>query len=442
MKKSIYRVSLFLTILTVGLCVSASAQDKVDDNTVIRVLQAEFPKLEAEQIDVTFIKHLDRRVKVNLRIRGAQAILYLTWQRSRSGYRWWFEDSAEKSLIVLEKTSQSLMDLKEEGVEAPGARDDAVGQRDEPTGEKSKKPAEKTAERLDVIEVRKEAPPVEEKKPEARPEEKSGPVKADEKKPEPAVEPVKKEEVKSEPAEAKEQPPAQPAEEKSDAKPAETPAKAEPERKETPAETVPEKSEPEPGEKPVEPARSEPEAKSEEPLEKPAGEEAVPTPEQPVENAAESAFVPPELATSIDGTPREFLTSLILTIGRGFDDKYAMFLLRPTEMQGEVKERDYNSGVERWKDQFAAVHEELKKAEKVAITKIVLQRPQTVEIERATLTALNNRIRNVDAVYTYVKINLIIDGSPAYLAIGGILHTDNGWRLGGRVELVRQISIQ
>jgi hypothetical protein len=208
-----------------------------------------------------------------------------------------------------------------------------------------------------------------------------------------------------------------------DAKPAADPVAVKP------AEKSVEKPAPEPRELPPAPA--------------PLREKSVPVAaEGETPGEAESPFVPIELATGPDGTAREFIATMVMVLGKGEQDKYAHFLLRPGEMAVEVKEQDFRRGVELWMDQFASVHLELRKATHIGLGRIVLQKPQTSEIERATLASLNRRIRAVDQVYTYVKINLTLDDQPAYISIGGLMHTETGWRIGGRVELVRQVSIQ
>lgn len=152
--------------------------------------------------------------------------------------------------------------------------------------------------------------------------------------------------------------------------------------------------------------------------------------------------VPVELATGPEGTSKEFIITLVDYLTEGREGEYRNFLIRPSEMAIEVDERDFNRGVDLWLQQFNNIHESLGEAENVTIRQIILQRARTNEIERATLDALRKRISGVNKVFTYVKVNLLIDGEPAYISIGGLMQTDNGWRIGGRISFTQQLSLQ
>lgn len=375
------------------------AQEKLDESTIVGIVQSALPEVKAAEIQINMIKRLSSRTKVNLEIKGGNAILYLTWQRHRTGARWWFEKDAENSLVLLSSTSGTA---RREG-SAPG--------KDEP-------PAEQP--RTETIEP--SAPPAQEKPAETAPP--------------PASE---KPAMKSEPKTAEPQPvAAEPMAKQS--KPVEKPA-AESMPKPEPAREQPKEKQEQPAE--VKPVQAEPRSEPKElpPQPAPVREAAVPTAEEPAAEG-DSPFVPIELATGSEGTPREFIATLVMVLGKGQQEYYTRFLLRPAEMAVEVKEQDFQRGVQLWTDQFSEIHQELRKASHVGLGRITLQKPQTAEIERATLSSLNRRIRSVDQVYTYVKINLTLDDQPAYISIGGLLHTDSGWRIGGRVELVRQVSLQ
>jgi hypothetical protein len=126
----------------------------------------------------------------------------------------------------------------------------------------------------------------------------------------------------------------------------------------------------------------------------------------------------------------------------GNEENYKAFMLRQEEMAMDVDERDFDRGVELWIEQFRKIHKSLANAKNVTVRQIILQRARTNEIERATIASLRKRISSVDQVFTYVKINLLLDNEPAYISIGGLMHTEGGWRIGGRVSFTQQLSLR
>ena len=444
---------LLITILPAG------AQDKLDKNGIKRIMMTAFPELKEQDINISMIKRLNTRTKVNLEVEGQSAILYLKWQRHRNGARWWFERDAKRSLVYLGKakaksrttaakrTSDSKAKLAaakpESRVETvkldrkTGDVPAAVEQKSKPAETpkpSEKKPVEKAETQQNVVENK-----VEKKAPEKPP------------KPEAVVKTEKAEPAKAEPkpADTREQMPAEQtatkketepekpaASEVAKEKPVETKKAADPEQQKverSKAEPVKE-AEPTPAETRIDTAPvTEPAAKQKQPAMDAMAAEPTPKP---------TPFVPVEVATGPLGTTTEFLASLVVTIRQGDNDQYENYLFRPSEMADDIQERDFQRGVSSWVGQMADIHERMKSVTNVSINKVILQRPQTEELEQITLTNLRTRIKSVDRVYTYVKINLTLDGRPAYISIGGLIRTDSGWRIGGKLDFVRQMSIQ
>ena len=152
--------------------------------------------------------------------------------------------------------------------------------------------------------------------------------------------------------------------------------------------------------------------------------------------------VPVALATGPEGTSKEFIVTLVSHLIDGNEAGYPSFLLRQEEMAMEVDKRDFDRGVELWTDQLRKIHKSLAAAKNVTVRQIILQRARTNEIERATIASLRKRISNVNKVFTYVKVNLLLDNEPAYISIGGLMQTDGGWRIGGRISFTQQLSLK
>ena len=338
------RTVLIAALALSGLVAGAHAQEseELKPEVVVRVIQSAFPDISAEEIDVKMIKRLTSRVKVNLEIEDRNAILYLTWQRSRTGPRWWFEHDPERSLVYLSKTTGSARDSS-----ARVAANIVAPKTDEPVPET----------RTETLEVEAEA--VREAEPE---------------------EPV--EEVKSAP------------EQEAEAQPTEA-EKPQPEETDVAAEV-----------------------------------------EDVVEEAEPVSSVSVSLAVGPTATSRQFLYALVSSIAEGERERYPGFLLRISEVISRVNEEQFSATVDSWILQCQGIHEALEGFDKIEVKQIILQRAQSGKEEKAMLYRLRQMVPTVKEAFTYVKINLLLDGRPAYISIRGLMRIEDGWRIGGRIELV------
>lgn len=373
---------------------SALAQDAVNENTIFGVLHSVYPELKSEDIEIKMIKHLNSRTKVNLDIEGKNAILYLKWRRYRNNYRWWFERDAEQSLVFLSKTTTFA---REVNVHTLGAdsRETADAVANVTGGDKAAAVTEAKVEKQKSAEGEKT---------EAA-----------------AVAPAKSETASAEKPETPVQPEVIPPAQKVD-KPetAKLPESSElPGKSDKPGqEEIPEKTE-EPGQ-----------------LETAAEPDMTDIPPEA------TPVLPVEIATGPEAQVSEFLITLVATIGRGEEESYEKFLLRKEEMTGSIEDEDYRGAVNRWKGQFEAIHGKLAEAGQFEIRKINLDRPQTYQIERATIQELSRKIVSVRQVYSGARIEMLMNGKEVYVRVGGLIRTDGGWRIGGLVELVEPLAFR
>jgi hypothetical protein len=338
---SLRQVALaLLIILAAAGCARLAAQEEkpITPDVVVSVLQEAFPELATGDIQVKMLKRLTSRVKVNLDIKGSNAILYLTWQRRGSGYQWWFEYDPNRSLVYLSKTTRSA---------SQAARKREAVQSSAQQGEQ--------AARTETVEVGLEA---------------------------------RKEGSESE-------------------------AKAEPEQQ---AET---------GEATTEVAKA------------PASESAE---AQPDVESTEFEIPPVESAVTQGATSKQFLAALVGVLVRGDEKSYTRFLLRPDEIAEEIESGRIDNLFDIWREQCANVHDSLKDVKKIEISKMVLQRARSEEVESATIERLRRTVPTIREIFTDVKIDLLVDGQAAYIEIGGLMRIDTGWRVGGRMEFVKQAS--
>jgi hypothetical protein len=334
-------VLFFLTAVG-GARLAAQEEQPVTREIVISVLQEAFPNLGKDDIEVKLLKRLTSRVKVNLDIKGVNAILYLTWQRRGNSYQWWFEYNPERSLVYLSKTTGSAREVEKKPASAEPAA--------EPIGETAR------TETVEVgLEARQEKPESEGKK-----------------EPQPTAEPEK---------------------------------------------SVTEKPQ------------------------KPEGEEST-SESKPAETPAEFEMPPLEMAVSEGATSKQFLTALVGVLARGEEQNYPQFLLRSDEVAEEIKAERIDHLVTLWNEQCSKVHDSLQNAKRIEISKVVLQRARNEEVEQATIERLRKTVPTVREIYTDVRIELLLDADTAYIEIGGLMRLDNGWRVGGRMQLIRTGTAQ
>lgn len=394
-------VALALLVLTTwSFCETARAQEAVNENTIYNVLKSVYPELQIDDIDIKMIKPLVTRTKVNLEIKGKNAILYLKWRRYRNSFRWWFERDAKRSLIILSKTTsfESNVDVHTQSTES------------KVTDAAEKKKAETV--KKEAVEPQPDAQENQETEKAEAATKTTEPEKATAEKAEPAAEPETVEpEKKAEPAAEPEKKAEQPETEK-ESEPAVAPETGEEPDK---TEEIAKPEHPEPGQPAAEPQLAE------------HPEESTP-------------ILPVEFAVGPEAEVTEFLATMVVVVSHGEEESYEKFLLRQDEMTGNVEDEDFRGAVNRWKEQFTKVHEMLANAEHVEIRKINLERPQTQQIERATIQQLSQKIVSVKQVYTGARVDLLLDGKEAYIKVGGLIRTDGGWRIGGLVTLFEPLS--
>lgn len=449
------------TVIFLGFSGKINAQEKLTDTVIKSVITTAFEDIAPEDIKIKMKKKLTSRYKINVEVQGRNAILYLSYKRYRNGARWWFENDPEKSLVYLSKTykttrkDKSLYERKTAAKEEPAVarRTETITVQQEVKKKEKNKPARIVAERKPTSEAKKtELKKVVEKEKvvEAKPEAQTV-IKPDQVQEKPEIktvevqpEPVKIKKVEAEKVVTKEAE-AAPETEQTETIKVHRIEKTVPVEEEKPEDKLPEAAPATPLEKPVK--ETQPQVAVEKAVAQKAVTAEVPAREEEaaVEDEAEvdtNAPVPVELATGPEGTSKEFIVTLVDHLIKGNDDQYRNFLLRPSEMAMDVDEKDFERGVELWLEQFTKIHESLAQAENVTVRQIILQRARTDEIERATVLSLQKRISSVNKVFTYVKINLLLDGQPGYISIGGLMQTDNGWRIGGRISFTQQLSLQ
>lgn len=501
--KRLYTIAALILVALLSAPAEGQDRDKVTPNTVLDILQTVDSSLEPGDVKVRMIKHLNTRVKVNLTYKGDNAVLYLKWKRVRNLYRWWFERDYQTSLVVVSERAKSLRDNaplmdRESAAEKPNPemkeRPDA-GQDQEPepelpdakvvkqntVEEKPSESAYKPPVEKDETEDKKEEPVPQpeavlkaadkEKQEKAtaekesavnpgKPQETAPPVESAQEKETPApAEPEKEMKAIVEASEEKAVAPEQEERKQGPPKPEEAKAAGTPAPQELPSEkqalirkdsrlTDEPESKPEPvaeQEKTDEPEEKATVVRRDSRLTDTPGEtqpEPEPVPVEEPEPANASPFVPVEVATGPEGTARQFISNLIVTLGKGEEEKYSLYLLREDEMTEGTDSNDYNRGKTLWLDQMREVNARLKGAKQVRIERVVLQTPQTAAIERNTIQSLERRVTRVDRVYTYVRVRLLVDGESAYLTIGGLMRTPNGWRIGGRLEYLTNLALQ
>jgi len=134
-------------------------------------------------------------------------------------------------------------------------------------------------------------------------------------------------------------------------------------------------------------------------------------------------------------TNMQFLTALVTVVAKGEDKYYSDFLLRPGEVAEKVPQERFENIISVWRDQCSTVHAELKKAASIEVTRIILRRARSDEVEKATIERLRKTVPGIREIFTFVGIDLMLDGAPTHIKIGGLMRTDGGWRVGGRMEI-------
>ena len=456
--RAFWMAAALLALLAFGL---TWAQDKqpLTDDVVIGVLKEAFPELDAASIKVKLLKRLTSRAKVNLEIEGRNAILYLSWQRGQGGSRWWFEIDENRSLVYLSKTTESARPTPtrtlRRGVEPPATEEKSsesdrtetievnvdARKPDEAKEEAAEEPevepaaeepaAEEAAEKPAAVEPAEQKPVAEEAEeepapePEVEPTEEEKPAVTEEEKPAPEVKPVEQEtEPAEEPKPAEEPEPAQEVVEK--------PAEAEPEVK--PEAEEAEEVEPEPEQ--AEPAEDElePELTVEVDAESETSETVLPEIEA---GATGTRELPLAEAVGPAASNQDFLTHLVAVMARGSAADYAKFLLRSDEIAERIAPERFQHLLGLWDEQCGAVHAELRDVARVEVKRITLQRARDEEVEQATIERLRLTVPSVTEIFTSVRIDLLLDGEPAYIDIGGLMRIATGWRVGGRMSFAR-----
>lgn len=389
-------VGAIFLLLSLPIIVAAQEQGPINNEIVTSILQKAYPELEAGQIEIKYIKRLRTRVKVNLEIKGDNAVLYLTWQKSRGRAFWWFEHDAERSLVYLSKSAGTARPKPAATTEV--AKTSVAGAvRQTPRTETIEVKAEVKREKVEA-----EKPETETKQPEA---EKTAEKELKEEEQEVLETKTTKQEKQQKPEEI---PPAE-------VKPVE----------DEPKEIVAEKTE--------ETVRETETAREDAVTESKTEVEA----ESPVE-------VPLEVAVGANATPKQFLAAFVVVLTRGSENNYQEFVLRKEEFVVKVSPENYDHVVSMWKDRCRRVHGILKGHKNIAIEKIVLQRPPGEAAESEMLKGLRRMVPGAKEVYSTVKVNLFLDGKRFYILIGGMLRVTGGWRIGGRMDIMESqvIDIQ
>jgi len=140
-------------------------------------------------------------------------------------------------------------------------------------------------------------------------------------------------------------------------------------------------------------------------------------------------------AVGSSATNKQFLTALVTVVAKGEDKYYSDFLLRPGEVAEKVPKERFENITSVWRDQCSAVHAELKEVANIEVTRIILRRAHSDEVEKATIERLRKTVPGIREIFTFVGIDLSLDGAPAHIRIGGLMRTDGGWRVGGRMEI-------
>ncbi len=156
----------------------------------------------------------------------------------------------------------------------------------------------------------------------------------------------------------------------------------------------------------------------------------------PAELTMSGALPPIDVAVGREATSKQFLSALVSVLARGEEQHYPEFLLRPEEVAGDIKTERFENLEGIWREQCENIHVVLQEAGRIELSKVHLHRARSEEVEKATIERLRKTVPTVREIYTRVSIELLLDSETAYLEIGGLMRIDNGWRVGGRMELV------
>lgn len=156
----------------------------------------------------------------------------------------------------------------------------------------------------------------------------------------------------------------------------------------------------------------------------------------PAELTVSGALPPINVAVGREATSKQFLSALVGVLARGEEQHYPEFLLRPEEVAGDIKTERFENLEGVWREQCDNIHVVLQKAGRIELSKVHLHRARSEEVEKATIERLRKTVPTVREIYTRVSIEILLDSETAYLEIGGLMRIDNGWRVGGRMELV------
>lgn len=169
-----------------------------------------------------------------------------------------------------------------------------------------------------------------------------------------------------------------------------------------------------------------------------AEREAPAEPEEsaPAESRIFGELPPLEVAIGGGATSKQFLSALVSVLARGEVQHYPEFLLRPEEVAEGVRTERFKNLEGIWREQCESIHAVLQKAGRIELSKVMLHRARSEEVEKATIERIRKTVPTVREIFTRVRMELILDSETVYLEIGGLMRIDSGWRVGGRMQFV------